>query len=245
MILEESQTWYQLYSKVPENKIDISKFVSELKKNENNNEDSIEIKLNKIEEEYETKLKELEIICENQEIIDEIKSKNSLVILQKEVEIIKLLTKYALQNNQLDYNFFLKSLKFLLQISEVLRLRLGQKEIIHENKVLTPDNLPRCSYKFCNYKDTCAYNYNITNKSQCYQDHYVHRMVSADLFILIEYIEKKFLDKNFVIHNKEILKTINTLSFVINHMENELRSKCMYLDEAEWESCHFVKVVLS
>ena len=108
MILNESQTWYELYSTIPESNKDISKFVSELKKNENNNEDSIEVKLNKIEEEYEFNLKELEIICENQEIIDEIKSKNSLIILQKEVEIIKLLTKYALQNNQLDYNFFLK-----------------------------------------------------------------------------------------------------------------------------------------
>jgi hypothetical protein len=66
-------------------------------------------------------------------------------------------------------------------------------------------------------------------------------MVSADLAILIEYIEQKFKDQNFVIHNKEILKTINTLSFVINHMENELKAKCMYLDESEWESCHFVK----
>jgi hypothetical protein len=26
-------------------------------------------------------------------------------------------------------------------------------------------------------------------------------------------------------------------------MENELRSKCMYLDESEWETCHFVKMV--
>jgi hypothetical protein len=68
-------------------------------------------------------------------------------------------------------------------------------------------------------------------------------MDSADLAILIEYIEQKFKDPSVIIHNKEILKTINTLSFVINHMENELKSKCMYLDEYEWESCHFVKNV--
>ena len=68
-------------------------------------------------------------------------------------------------------------------------------------------------------------------------------MVSADLSILIAYIEQKYQDQNFVIHNKEILKTINTLSFVINHMESELRAKCMYLDEKEWEVQHFVKNV--
>jgi hypothetical protein len=52
---------------------------------------------------------------------------------------------------------------------------------------------------------------------------------------------EKFNNQYFVIHNKEILRTINTLSYVINHMENELKAKCMYLDESEWETCHFVK----
>jgi hypothetical protein len=235
-------SWFEIYSK--KNNLESNQYIDLLKKDMSvKNEDIIENKLNQIENEYETKLKELDLHSTNQEYIDEIKTKNSLLILQKEVEIIKLLTKYALQNNQLDYNFFLRSLKYLFQLSEMLRIRLGQKEIIHETKVLTPGNLPRCSYKFCNYKDTCVYNYNPTTKSQCYQDHYVHRMVSADLAILIEYIEQKFQDQNFVIHNKEILKTINTLSFVINHMESELKTKCMYQDELEWEKFHFVKIV--
>ena len=96
----------------------------------------------------------------------------------------------------------------MFELSEILRIRIGQKEIIHDNKVLVPGNLPRCSYKFCSYKDTCSYNYNNNIKRQCYQDHYVHRMVSADLAILIQYIEQTFKDHNSVIHNKEILKTI-------------------------------------
>jgi hypothetical protein len=237
-------SWYIKYSNKPKLEIDIKSFIDELEKNSNlKSEDTIENKLSQIELEYDMKLKELEELCDNQEFIDKIKSQNSLVILQKEVDIIKLLTKYALQNNHLNYTFFIKSLKLLLDISEILRNRLGQKEIIHE-KIFTPGNLPRCSYKFCNFKDTCSYNYNSTIKNQCYQDHYVHRMVSADLTILIEYIDKKNQDSNFIIHNKEILKTINTLSFVINHMENELKAKCMYLDESEWESCHFVKNIL-
>jgi len=234
-------SWYTEYSNTPINNNDIQSFIKELEKNSNLKlEDTIENKLSQIELEYDLKLKELEELCDDQEIINNIKLQNSLVILQKEVEIIKLLTKYALQNNQLNYTFFIKSLKLLLDISEILRIRLGQKEIIHEKNYL-PGNLPRCSYKFCNFKDTCSYNYNTTIKNQCYQDHFVHRMVSADLTILIEYIDKKNQDISFVIYNKEILKTINTLSFVINHMENELKAKCMYLDESEWEACHFVK----
>ena len=234
--------WYEKYSEKISNTDNIDKYIELLQnKNLKSEEYIIEDKLNEIKNEYDTKLEELSIICVDENIINELNTKNSLVILQKELEIIKLLTKYALQNNQLDYDFFLKSLKFLYKLSEILRIRLNQKEIIHENKILIPGNLPRCSYKFCNYKDTCNYNYNITSKNQCYQDHYVHRMVSADLAILIEYIEQKFIDSSFIIHNKEILKTINTLSFVINHMENELKSKCLYVNENEWDTYHFVK----
>lgn len=236
-------SWYNNFSEKPNIEINnIDQYVNILKKNNLNSvEDVIENKLNQLETEYENNLINLNNICDDISYLNEIKNKKSLIILQKELEIIKLLTKYALQNNQLDYIFFHKSLKFLYELSEILRIRLNQKEIIHENKTLTPNNLPRCSYKFCNFKDACTYNYNITSTNQCYQDHYVHRMVSADLAILIGYIEEKFKDPNFVIHNKEILKTINTLSFVINHMENELKTKCMYLDESEWETYHFVK----
>lgn len=206
------------------------------------NEDlNIQSKVEQLEINYNIKLKELEENCNKKNEIEQYFSKNSLEILQKELEIIKLLTKYALQTNQLNFDFFLSCLKFLHKLSEILRIRLGQKEIVHETKIYTPFNIPRCSYKFCNYKADCDYNYNIKNKNLCYQDHYVHRMVSADLSILIDYINQKHLEQNFIIHNKEILKTINTLSFVINHMESELKNKCMYLNESEYETCHFIK----
>jgi hypothetical protein len=237
--------WYNNYSiplEINDDNIEI--YVNLLLKNNNlisNDENIIENKVNQIEIDYEIQFKKLEEMCYDQDEINKFLDKNSLLILQKELEIIKLLTKYALQNNQLNYKFFLACLKFLLFLSEILRKRLDQKEIIHETKIYTSTNIPRCSYKFCNYKDNCVYNYNTKNKSLCYQDHYVHRMVSADLTILIDYITQKYSDENTVIHNKEILKTINTLSFVINHMENELRAKCLYLNEDEYETCHFVK----
>ena len=66
-------------------------------------------------------------------------------------------------------------------------------------------------------------------------------MVSSDLKILLNYIKNQYEKSNLVLHNKEILKTINTLSFVIGHMETELRTKCLYLPENEWEQCHVVK----
>ena len=205
-----------------------------------NDQSLVQIKITQKENEYVDKLKEIEVLCDNEEEIKKFNNLNSLKILQKELEVIKLLTKYSLENNQLNYNFFTNALKLLLNLSEILRIRIGQAEINIEKKIYVDDNISRCSYKFCNFKDACNYNYN-KSKNLCYQDHYVHNMVSGDLKILIDYIEQKYGEVMIVCHNKEILKTINTLSYVINHMESELKSKCMYLTENEIETFHFIK----
>jgi len=237
---EYQLTWYEKYLNTNinyDNKI-INELINKLN---NNNQNTVQNKVIQIETEYQIKLKEIEELCTNLEKIEQLKEANSLKIIQKELDVIKLLTKYSLQNNQLDYTFFMNSLNLLFKLSETLRIRLGQKEINIEKKSYSDDNISRCSYKFCNFKDACNYNYN-KSKNMCYQDHYVHNMVSADLKILIEYIEQKYGNSKVVLHNKEILKTINTLSFVINHMESELKSKCLYLHENEIENYHFIKL---
>lgn len=219
----------------------LNDFISRLSKK--SEEKNIEFKVSQLENEYQTKLKETEDLCNNPEEITKIYNQNSLYILQKELDIIRLLTKYTLQNKNIDYNFFISCLNILLSLSEVLRTRLGQKEIIHDKQKQNKYNdnsIYRCSYKFCSYKDTCKYNYDLKTKNLCYQDHYVHHMVSADLKILLEYIKTKSNDATFL-HNKEVLKTINTLSFVIGHMESELKTKCIYLEEKDWNSCHYIK----
>ena len=214
-------------------------------------EKNVESKINQIEKDYQDKLAEVQKLCQSLEQVEELKQKSSLLMLQKELDIIKLLTKYTLQNKTLDYDFFVACLNILLGVSETLRIRLGQKEIQHdktqgshimlETQEKQEGIISRCSYKFCSYQDSCTYNYNLKTKSLCYQDHYVHNMVSADLRILLEYIKQKYEKTKVVAHNKEILKTINTLSFVIGHMEIELRTKCLYIPEGEWELCHVVK----
>jgi len=228
------------------NKNRINEFISKL--NIKLDEKNVETKINQIEKDYVDKLKDLELLSVNTKEIEILKQKQSLIILQKELDIIKLLTKYTLQNKNLNWVFFVNCLNMLLSLSETLRIRIGQKEINHEkmNNSTNETNqteintITRCSYKFCSYQDGCSYNYNLKTKNLCYQDHYVHNMVSADLRILLNYI-KKYENEKIISHNKEILKTINTLSFVIGHMENELRTKCLYIPENEWESCHVVK----
>ena len=271
-------TWYNQYSLIHNlsKYNNINEYVNKL--NMKTDDKNIENKILSIEKDYYDKIKYIEELASNNNKIKILKTKNSLIILQKELEIIKILTKYTLQNKILDYYFFKLCLTLLLDFSETLRLRLNQKDIIHDNikkKNDTPilnqiisepintdktnihklsdvtsdkDNsydsefiISRCSYKFCSYQDNCSYNYNLKSKNLCYQDHYVHNMVSADLKILLKYINYKFDNSMNILHTKEILKTINTLSFVIGHMECELKTKCLYLPENQWELCHVVK----
>ena len=75
----------------------------------NNNQNTVQNKVIQIEAEYQIKLKEIEELCVNLDKIEKLKEFNSLKILQKELDVIKLLTKYSLQNNQLNYTFFMNS----------------------------------------------------------------------------------------------------------------------------------------
>jgi hypothetical protein len=235
-------SWYETYyikNTVYDN-INLNNYLSQLSKN-SSSEKNIENKINQIEVEYQNKLNEIIELCNNKVLIEEIKKKSSLDIIQKELDIIKLLTKYCLQNKKIEYKLFMNCLNLILDFSEILRERLEQKKITTSTVDNPSDKISRCSYKFCSYQDNCVYNYNLKIKKLCYQDHYVHNMVSSDIINIINHINSKYEDTKFILHNKEILKTINTLSFVISHMEHELKTKCLYLPETEWENNHVVK----
>ena len=196
--------------------------------------DNLENKINIQEDDYNLHINEINSI-ELLEIKNNYENQKCLKILQKELLIIKLLSKYALQTNNLDNNFIIKCLKICFELSEILRKKINQKQI----KIINKKNIQRCSYKFCNFKENCNYNYSKKKSNYCYQDHYVHNMVSHDLLALIFYIEAdEFKNINKNENMKEILKSINTLSFVINHMESELKAKCLYQDESDWDNYH-------
>ena len=184
------------------------------------------------------KIDNLKEIIQNKNILDLINNLTVLEILQKELEIIKLISKFSLQNNNIDKKFLTDALGIILTISEFLQNKINQKDITNIKQ--TNVGLVRCSYKFCNFKENCVYNYQKKN-NHCYQDHFVHNMVSHDINILIEYIEQSYDNEDIIKPNKEILKSLNTLSFVINHMEQELKAKCIYLDKSEWDKFHIYK----
>jgi hypothetical protein len=204
---------------------------------------NIDVKIDEMEVDFMSKMHEIKNTFEKKNINELYSNKSSLEVLQKEVEIIKLISKYSLQNNKLEFEFIITCLKYLFSLSELLRTRLHQPTI-NINRGVKTININRCSYKFCNYKEECAYNYNFGKKTnQCYQDHYVHNMVSHDVTSLISYIESNYKMNSLILHNKEILKTVNTLSFVIGHMEGELRAKCLYNEPKDWEKFHYINIM--
>lgn len=200
-------------------------------------ESNLQEKINDSELTYQNKLKQIEDLSKTD--IKDFEKQYSLELIEKEVDIIKLLSKYSLENKNLEYNFICNCLNLLHKLSKILQKRIGLKDIKCEknNKVL----IHRSSYKFCNFKDTCIYNYNYKHNSKvCYQDHFVHNNICIDIIELLKYIDKKKTDENLIKHDKEILKSINTMSFVICHMHNELKTKCLYLDKKNWEKMHYV-----
>ena len=98
---------------------------------------NIDVKIEELEIDYYSKMNEIKNTYETQNINELYKNKLSLEILQKEVEIIKLISKYSLQNNKLEYVFIITSLKYLYSLSEILRNRLKQAPINFNKLVVT------------------------------------------------------------------------------------------------------------
>lgn len=201
-------------------------YEAQRKKNTNNIE-----QIEKIENNYYKKIEQIKNIENNKLELSNLLKLSSLELIKEEYYLVKLFSKYSLQQNNYEVNFLLKILNLLLAISEELRNRLKQSEIKH--KVRKDKLITRCSYKFCNFKSECNYHY-FTKK--CNADHFVHNMVSADLKNLILFFKDK-TDKEFV-SNKEVIKSINTILFVISHMESELSDSCRYENKEKWEKYH-------
>jgi len=88
---EYELTWYDKYFNTNINYD--NKIINELLNKLNNNQNTVQNKVIQIEAEYQIKLKEIEELCVNLDKIEKLKEYNSLKILQKELDVIKLLTK--------------------------------------------------------------------------------------------------------------------------------------------------------
>lgn len=177
-------------------------------------------------------------------------SQKDIFNLQDEDFIATYLLKYIIQNNHCKIEQIIQCLDWLFKCSQYLSKKIGLSDIfIKKNKTKVSQNvhISRCSYKFCTYKDCCNYNYPDTPKKTfkkknrgCYADHYVHNKVSQDISSLLKYFNKLFTSDTDVIirNNKEVVKCITTIVFVIKHMYDELWSIYKSTNNTNYEVYH-------
>ena len=153
---------------------------------------------------------------------------NELLILEYQTIIstnLKKIIKTDIEEkniNNFDFSSIIKKLEWLKLGSMILNNKLGLELCKH--KFNNNNVIPRSSYKFCNYTYDCEFNYDFKKHRGCYAQHFVHNLVYADIDILLKFIQFKE-NKNLEIKDlDEFLKSVNTISFVINHMYDEIKN---------------------
>ena len=85
----EELNWYKTYSlHLDCTQPNLKEFINKL--SNKIDDKNVENKINQIENDYKNKLKEIQDLCSNTIMIDDIKVKSSLYIIQKELDIIQL-----------------------------------------------------------------------------------------------------------------------------------------------------------
>jgi hypothetical protein len=159
---------------------------------------------------------------------------NHYELIREQNLISAYLDKYILQNNIISKSFVVKILDWLLDTAILLSRKLNLEPQYHNiTNLIGLQNIPRCSYKFCSFKENCTYNYD-TTKNGCYSDHYVYNMLTADIKVIKDYIIQNHPNDEKITYNKELLKCINTLNFVIKHMYDEYNVICMTIDPSQY-----------
>lgn len=135
-------------------------------------------------------------------------------------ELKNYMDKLFENNEKYDFSDCINKLQWLLHVSKYFSDKLNLNSIVHTIK---GKGITRSSYKFCDYGYNCEYNYNKKYQG-CFAQHYVHNYVYADIHSLIEYINIMIGKEEYdAIRYSEIIKCMNTISYVINHMYEELK----------------------
>lgn len=150
--------------------------------------------------------------------IIEINYKNisELSLLKNQSYVILQLKKYitSCKNEKIQFNKIMHTdkLKWLLHSILFLSDKHQLPKII-PNKKPNAKFLKRNSYEFCEKNNLCQYH--ITNK--CKKKHFVYNFIACDIEELINYLEITNLPSI-----DEIYISINTVSYVLNHMKDEI-----------------------
>jgi len=199
------------------------------------------------EEEIKLNINSIDFSLNNEKILNEInkilkeKDLNNLTSLEilKQQDLVSSYISKSIQNNIINKIFFIECISYLKETSNILSDKISQTLFLHNYNFIKKDKIIRSSYKFCNYKHECTYNYE-KGKKGCYADHYPHNMVYADCDALLECMKLYYTDE-VEIQNKELVRCINTISFVIRHMYEELNNLCLYSNRNDHNKFHFIK----
>jgi len=170
------------------------------------------------------------------------KDTNDVELLKYENYLFSYIRQYIKRcnenNDDINYQTCLNYLKWIENVSsyfsEKLNLKIFTYNINFNN--ISNISIPRSSYKFCNNSCDCEYNYKGIGK-KCHGRHYVHDLVFADVNILIKYLNKVIPFGYSYINQNEVSKSINTISYVVNHMYMEL-SSFQYYGMTDIENLH-------
>lgn len=133
-------------------------------------------------------------------------------------------------NNTIEKENIIKYLSWLRNSTSTCCSRNHEQPKIHERQPKKGNHIngqngsfiTRFSYKFCEYGPKCKFQYGGREKHSCYQMHFVFPFVHADIDNIIKYIEA---NDERSINISEVLISLNTISYVINHMKREMNGR--------------------
>jgi len=141
-----------------------------------------------------------------------------------------------------DKEYFLEKINWVRSVSIYFSTKLGLKIFPHQLEMEnnTECKIARSSYKFCEESHNCRYNYG-ARFGNCNKQHFVFNMIVADIDAIIDHV-KTCEQPNL----EQLTKSMNTISFVINHMYNELQCLNYYkkcnIDNIEMLSNKHLKI---
>lgn len=168
----------------------------------------------KVENKYLYKYQKLDNDIDYESIIKNDMSKNSDIEILNQISLVsKYIKSKLIDDKQDDVLYFKNHMIWIRDCIKVLAERNNQdvsKDITNKN-----NKLCRNSYKFCEYGYDCKYAYNL--KQKCFSQHYVYDLIYQDIIRVLNYIEN---NDNVNLH--DIKTSINTITFVITHMNEEI-----------------------
>lgn len=231
--------WYLLNDDNNQEIMEIEdKYIIEYKENRNHIKDNIKI------QEIIKETNSITILTDINEILkldnpSMLKKYNALDIIQMQIIVIDVVTKYFKISKLDNIDFYVQNLTWIYTSSLYLTNLIRQP--VHKNKT---NVLMRSSYKFCNKMTDCVSQYGfLFNKKcrNCINDHYVHNKIISDIDNLLNYLKNNCKHDNLLLLEQDMRKGIETLSYVLNHMEQELSSFTVYFGKNSQKSKYTIK----